>query len=144
MMRRLDAHVSAKRFIYNVASCSAFWRNAGCSPRAAAALGNAKISRLDQIASFGRDYFHGLPNCGPRTVAEIGALIGGWPADHKPALDAVASALAIAIADPEEAKVAAMDALIALRRAGYVIATINHGDIAPEDPCQAKFDYAAE
>ena len=50
----------------------------------------------------------------------------------------------MAIADPEKAKVAAMDALIALRRAGYVIATINHGDIAPEDPCQAKFDYAAE
>jgi hypothetical protein len=57
------------------------WLDAGCSPRAAAALANAGIDRLDQIAPLGKAQFSRLQNVGPTTLGELGQLIGGWPDD---------------------------------------------------------------
>lgn len=57
------------------------WLDAGCSPRAAAALANAGIDRLDQIAPLGKSHFSRLQNVGPTTLGELGQLIGGWPND---------------------------------------------------------------
>ena len=69
------------------------WRAAGCSPRAAAALANAGIDQVKQIGRLGPDLFRMQRNCGPRTIAEIGELIGGWPGVQRPPQAAVADAV---------------------------------------------------
>jgi hypothetical protein len=99
------------------------WQNAGFSPRAAAALANAEIDRLDQIGPLGREYFRRLRNCGPQTIREIGRLIGGWPNVRPTPQAAIAQALAMSLPHTGEAERAelAADAISALCRSGYVV-----------------------
>jgi hypothetical protein len=100
------------------------WFDTGCSVRAAAALANAGISEVSQIAETGRAYFRQRRNCGPTTVAHIGKLIGGWPpTPRKSAQEAIAAALPLSLpADQhDEALDVAGDAISALYRSGFVI-----------------------
>jgi hypothetical protein len=102
------------------------WADAGCSVRAAAAaLANAGISEVSQIAEKGKAYWRQRRNCGPTTVAHIGKLIGGWPpTPRKSAQEAIAAALLLSLpADQhDEALDVAGDAISALYRSGFVIA----------------------
>jgi hypothetical protein len=50
------------------------------------------------------------------------SVLAGWPPEHRTPVDAIAAALGLSIPDPTEARDAATDAVIGLRRAGYVIA----------------------
>ena len=97
----------------------AAWRRHGLSSRAAGVLANACCDTVDQVAKLGRSYFEARPNCGNRTLDEIGNL-AGWPCAKRTAVDAIAAALALSM-DPEEAKEAAGDAIIALLRSGFII-----------------------
>jgi hypothetical protein len=65
-------------------------------------------------------YPHKNLTLGAKTLAEL-ATIAFWPAERQTAADAIAAALRLAIDDPAECAEAATDALIALRRSGYLI-----------------------
>lgn len=98
------------------------WTERGLSPRAASALALASIDTVEQVAALGRAYFAGKPNVGAKTLEEL-AILAGWPPKNKTPVDAIAAALGLSIADPDEAREAATDAVIALRRSGFVIAS---------------------
>jgi len=84
------------------------WEAAGCSPRAAAALADAEIDEVAQIACLGRGFFVRVPNCGPTTLAEIGRLIGGWPEDDETTtIDGIATLVAAGEVTAGEAAVGA-------------------------------------
>lgn len=95
------------------------WAARGLSPRAAGALALAGCETIQEVTQLGRVWFLGKPNCGTKTLREL-AILANW-APETP-VEAVAAALSLSIADPEEAHEAATDALMALRRSGYVIA----------------------
>lgn len=94
------------------------WRAAGCSPRAAAALASAGIDQVKQIGRLGPNFFRMQRNCGPRTIAEIGELIGGWP-------------------DVERLPQAAT-ADDALRRAGYLLSSGDAPECASSESMQRQ------
>jgi hypothetical protein len=93
------------------------WRAAGCAPRAAAALANAGIDHVEQIGRLGPDFFRTQRNCGPRTIAEIGELIGGWPDVERSPQAAIAGAL---------------------RRAGYVLSSEDAPECASSESMQRQ------
>lgn len=99
----------------------AAWRSAGLSARAAAALATSGCDTIPQVVRLGRAYFEGRANLGPKTLAEL-AKLAGWPPKRRTALDVVSSALSIGL-DPEEAREAACDVMVALRRSGFVLVT---------------------
>lgn len=96
------------------------WRRRGLSTRAATAVAIAGCDTVEEITRLGRAYFEGRPNCAKTTLAEL-AAIAGWPPKFETAVGAIAAALALSMADPEEAREAAADAIIALQRSGFVI-----------------------
>lgn len=98
------------------------WSERGLSPRAASALALAGVDTIEQVTALGREWFQKKPNVGVKTLNEL-ARLACWPDESKTPVDAVAAALRLAIADPDEAKEAATDAVIALRRSGYIIAS---------------------
>jgi hypothetical protein len=100
--------------------CLARWHAQGLSFRAAAAVTHANCDTADEVARLGRDYFEGRRNCSTVTMQAL-ATLANWPSKRQTAVDAIATALAMAIADPAEAREAATDAVIALRRSGYVL-----------------------
>jgi hypothetical protein len=103
---------------------SRVWLAAGCSPRAAAALANAGVDTVEQIVRLGRDFFRRQPNCGPRTLAEIGKMIGGWPEQSdRSARETIAEALMLSVADFREALEMAEEAISALHRSGFIISS---------------------
>lgn len=99
----------------------AAWQERGLSFRAAVALATAGCDTAEEVARLGRSYFEGRPNCGERTLAEL-AKLAGWPPKRRTAVDAIAGALSMAM-DPDEAREAATDCLMALRRNGFVVTT---------------------
>lgn len=105
------------------------WISRGMSVRAAAVLALNGVDTIKQVSDLGRDHFKGQENCGGKTLAELGTL-AGWPAEQGTPVDAIAAALQLAIADPEEAREAATDAVIALRRSGFVIAAKRQSELA--------------
>jgi hypothetical protein len=96
------------------------WSSRGLSPRAASALALAGCETVEQVTNLGRAWFQ-RPNIGAKTLAELSTL-AGWPPEHRTPVDAIAASLGLSIPDPEAARDAAMDAVIGLRRAGFVIA----------------------
>lgn len=96
------------------------WREAGVSVRGAAVLALAGCDSVQDINVLGRSHFEGRPNCAAKTLAEL-AVLAGWPPKAGTAVDAIAAALQMAVRDPDEAREAATDALIALRRSGFVV-----------------------
>jgi hypothetical protein len=96
------------------------WRRKGLSFRAAAALANASCDTVEEVFRLGPDYLSRCSNLSPKTQRELAAL-GNWSRKRQSPIDAIAAALAMAIADPAGAREAAADAVIALRRSGYVL-----------------------
>lgn len=96
------------------------WRARGQSARAAAILALAGADTVEDVRRLGRAYFKGRRNIGAKTLAEL-ARLGAWQPVCRTAADAIAASLALTIPDPEECREAAMDTLIGLRRAGFVI-----------------------
>jgi hypothetical protein len=125
---------------------SRVWLAAGCSPRAAAALANAQVDKTEQIGHLGRDFFRRQPNCGPRTLAEIGTLIGGWPEQlDKSAREAIAEALMRSVADFRQALEMAEEAISALHRGGFIISSRTASRMVPVaasacDACKMDVD----
>src|SRR5207237_8442328 len=76
------------------------------------------------IILFVHEFVRKQLNCGPRTLAEIGALSGGGPdpLDKSPR-EAIAEALMRSIADFREALEAAEAAITALHRSGFIISS---------------------
>ena len=105
-------HLFPRRFVR--------WQRAGLSARASSAVALAGCDTVEEITRLGREYFEGRRNCATKTLAELAAL-AGWPPKVATAVDAIAAALALAIDDPDEAREAATDAVIALRRGGFFI-----------------------
>lgn len=97
------------------------WRDAGLSVRAAAVLANAGCNTVADVATLGRAYFVRCKNCGTKTLHELSRL-AGWPPERATVVDAISAALSLAIHDPAEAREAAVDVAIALRRSGFTIA----------------------
>ena len=97
-----------------------YWRSRGLSVRAAGVLAGAGCDTVEAVARLGRPYFERRPNCANRTLAELEKL-AAWPPRRQTVVDAIAAALSLTITDPEEAKEAAEDTVIALRRSGFVI-----------------------
>jgi len=97
----------------------ASWTRRGLSFRAAAVLAAAECDSVQQVTSLGRSYFDRRPNCGEKTLAELGKL-AGWPTPLTTPASAIAKALALSM-DPDEALEAAGDAIRSLRRSGFVI-----------------------
>jgi hypothetical protein len=98
----------------------AAWKNRGLSSRAASAASVAGCDTAAEIALLGREHFEKMPNCSSKTLQEL-AVVGNWPPKRQSPVDAIAASLALAIADPAEAREAATDAVIALRRSGYML-----------------------
>jgi hypothetical protein len=96
------------------------WRAQGLSFRAATALAHASCDTADEVARLGPCYFSRRPNLGPKTQQELAAL-GNWSPKRPSPIDAIAASLALAIADPEDAREAATDAVMALGRSGYML-----------------------
>jgi hypothetical protein len=96
------------------------WRARGQSARAAAILAQAGADTAEDVRRLGRAYFEGRPNVGAKTLEEL-ALLAAWPPVCRTAADAIAASLALTISSPEECLDAATDALIGLRRAGFVV-----------------------
>ena len=96
------------------------WHASGLSTRAAGALATASCDNIDEVTRLGREYFEKLPNCAAITLQEL-AILAGWPPPRATAAEAISAALLLSIHDPDEAKEAATDALIALRRAGFAV-----------------------
>jgi hypothetical protein len=96
------------------------WRSQGLSVRASGVLAGAGCDTIDDVARLGRSYFETRPNCAERTVAEL-EKIAGWPPRRRTVANVIATALALAIDNPQEAREAAVDVAIALRRAGFVV-----------------------
>jgi hypothetical protein len=97
-----------------------YWRRFGLSFRAASALASTGCDTVEDAAKLGRIYFAGRPNLGRKTLQELAVVLGFSP-ERKTAIDAVAAALAMTIADPDETREIATDVLIALRRSGFVV-----------------------
>jgi hypothetical protein len=95
------------------------WKTRGLSTRASTALASAGVDTVEQVAQLGRSYFEGLPNCGAKTITEL-AMLANWP--PKTPEDAIAAALSLSVADAEQAREAAADAVVALRKSGFTIA----------------------
>lgn len=98
------------------------WSKRGLSPRAASALALAGCDTVEQVTALGRQWFQEKPNVGVKTLNEL-ARLAGWSDEPMTPAAAVATALQLSIPDPEAAQEAALDCLISLRRAGYVIAS---------------------
>lgn len=96
------------------------WRETGLSARAAGALALAGCDTQEDITRLGRGYFVRLSNCAAKTLAELEAL-AAWPAKPLTAVETITAALLLSINDHDEAREAATDALIALRRSGFVV-----------------------
>lgn len=96
------------------------WKAHGLSARAAAALANAGCDSVPEITALGRDHFAQLPNCAAKTLEEL-AEFANWPARSVTAVEAIAAAMLLSIHDHDEAREAATDALMALRRSGFVV-----------------------
>src|SRR4051812_19777978 len=103
------------------------WVARGASTHAATVLADAGCETFDDIRRLGRDYFESFRGCGKKTLQEL-SLLAGWQPKIDTAADAIAAALSLTISDPDEAYEAARDAVIALTRAGFVIAV---SDTAP-------------
>jgi hypothetical protein len=97
-----------------------YWRRFGLSFRAASALASTGCDTVEDAAKLGRVYFAGRPNLGRKTLQEL-AIVLGFSSERKTAIDAVAAALALTVADPDETREVAIDVLIALRRSGFVV-----------------------
>jgi hypothetical protein len=97
-----------------------FWRSHGLSVRASGVLANAGCDTVDEVTQLGREYFEAQPNCAERTLAELEKL-AGWPPKRQTVVDTIATALALAIGDREEARETAVDVAIALRRSGFIL-----------------------
>ncbi len=97
------------------------WQRRGVSCRAARALAAAGAESIEDAARLGRSHFEGRRNCAAKTLAELEALTGRPPKLRIGAADVIARALQLAISDWDEAREAATDALIALRKAGFAL-----------------------
>lgn len=103
------------------------WRVQGQSARAAAILAAVGADTVEDVKRLGRGHFEGRPNVGTKTFQEL-ARLAGWPPDLRTPVDAIAASVALAISNPEECREVAIDALIGLRRAGFVITTFSPTD----------------
>jgi hypothetical protein len=77
-----QAAVRADNFTYYK-----FWLAQGLSTRAATAATLAGCRSLRDLSRLGWQFFRHQENCGPRTLAELSDLVGGWP-DAPPKRDA--------------------------------------------------------
>jgi hypothetical protein len=109
MSRPMRVHAFPARYVA--------WMARGLSSRATGALASAGCDSAAEVSRLGR---------GPPSPAD--PPVERHPSPNCPKLetgrrsrDAIAAALAMAIPDPEEAKEAATDAVIALRRSGYTL-----------------------
>jgi hypothetical protein len=99
------------------------WQRRGLSARAASVMSLAGCDFVEEITRLGRAYFERRPNCADKTLSEL-AELAGWAPKRHTAVDAIAAALALAIADPEEAREAAAVVISSLRRSGFVLTTV--------------------
>lgn len=98
------------------------WKTRGLSTRAATILAMSGCGTVADVTSLGRSWFAGQRNVGATTLAELSTL-AGWPPEQGTAVDAIAAALNLSIHNPAEAREAAIDACVALRRSGFAIVT---------------------
>jgi CxxC motif-containing protein (DUF1111 family) len=98
----------------------ACWTRHGSSFRAAAVLAAAEWDTEEQVTRLGKSYFDWRANRGEMTLGELGRQ-AGWPAPATTPARAIAKALTLSVADPDEALEAAGDAIRSLRRFGFVI-----------------------
>jgi len=96
------------------------WKAEGLSARAASVLALSGCDTVVDVQRLGRDYFERQSNVGAKTLAELNRL-AAWPAACRTPADAIAASLALTISSPEECLDAATDALIGLRRAGFIV-----------------------
>jgi hypothetical protein len=98
----------------------AAWKNPGLSSRAASAALVAGCDTAADTALLGREHFEKVLNGSLKTLQEL-AVAGNSPPKRQNSVDAIPASLAIAIAGPAKAREAGTDAVIALRRSGYVL-----------------------
>ena len=101
----------------------AAWQAQGLSARAASAAATVGCDTAEEIARLDRVYFERLPNLGEKSLQQL-ADLAGWPPKRRPAVDTIATSLALEI-DPEEARETATDDLTSLRKAGFALAVSN-------------------
>jgi hypothetical protein len=94
-------------------------RGLGLPARASSVLALADCQTVEDVRRLSSSYFNGRRNCGKQTLNEL-AQLAGWP--RRTPVDAIATALLLAIRDPEEARETALDVLSAIRRSGFVLA----------------------
>jgi hypothetical protein len=56
----------------------AFWAAKGLPPRACNVVHFERCRTPADVCRLGRAYFEQVRNCGPTTLQQIGAVIGGW------------------------------------------------------------------